>query len=96
MAVKYLTTPNIAEDRGESLGLIELSRLPDEEKQKEKLIDLVLGLAQKPSGLKRSLSERTLFPLANLLRSMNDYYSNFIEGHNIHPIDTKHAFKTRL
>src|SRR5207248_8151738 len=31
--------------------------------------------------------------LAGLVRSMNCYYSNLIEGHDIHPVDIERALK---
>lgn len=31
--------------------------------------------------------------LANLIRSMNCYYSNLIEGHDTHPIDIERALQ---
>ncbi len=35
-------------------------------------------------------------PLADLVRSMNCYYSNLIEGHNTHPIDIERALNKDL
>jgi Fic family protein len=55
------------------------------------LTDLALELAQKSAGFKRSLPESLLASLAGLVRSMNCYYSNLIEGHETHPIDIERA-----
>src|ERR1700733_8560605 len=57
------------------------------------LTDLALDLAQKSSGFRRSLPESLLTSLADLVRSMNCYYSNLIEGHATHPVDIERALK---
>ncbi|MCC6536959.1 MAG: Fic family protein [Bryobacterales bacterium] len=57
------------------------------------LIDLALELAQKSAGFKRSLPFHLLESLADLVRSMNCYYSNLIEGHDTHPVDIEKALK---
>ncbi|MGO9454570.1 MAG: Fic family protein [Candidatus Binataceae bacterium] len=57
------------------------------------LTDLALELAQKSAGFRRSLPESLLASLADLVRAMNCYYSNLIEGHDIHPIDIERALK---
>jgi len=57
------------------------------------LTDLALELAQKSAGFRRSLPESLLSSLAALVRSMNCYYSNLIEGHDTHPIDIERALK---
>jgi Fic family protein len=55
------------------------------------LTDLALELAQRSAGFRRSLPESLLVSLASLVRSMNCYYSNLIEGHDTHPIDIERA-----
>jgi Fic family protein len=57
------------------------------------LTDLALELAQKSAGLHRSLPSSLLASLADLVRAMNCYYSNFIEGHNTHPVDIERALR---
>src|ERR1041384_754963 len=57
------------------------------------LTDLALELAQKSAGFRRSLPDPLLASLADLLRAMNCYYSNLIEGHDTHPIDIERALK---
>jgi Fic family protein len=57
------------------------------------LTDLVLDLVQKSFGFRRSLPASLLASLADLVRSMNCYYSNLIEGHDTHPIDIERALK---
>lgn len=60
---------------------------------REQITDLALELAQRSSGFRHSLPESLLSSLANLVRSMNCYYSNLIEGHYTHPIDIERALK---
>jgi Fic family protein len=57
------------------------------------LTDLALDLAQKSSGFHRSLPASLLSSLAVLVRAMNCYYSNLIEGHDTHPVDIERALK---
>ena len=55
------------------------------------LADLALELTEKSVGLTKSLPPKIVDPLASLVRSMNCYYSNLIEGHDTHPIDIERA-----
>jgi hypothetical protein len=80
-----------AEDRGESLGLIEPLLVPEGSKHRGPLTDLAIDLAGKSGGFRRSLPAGVLSALANLVRAMNCYYSNLIEGHDTHPIDIERA-----
>ena len=57
------------------------------------LTDLTLDLAQKSAGFRRSLPPGLLANLSSLVRAMNCYYSNLIEGHNTHPVDIERALK---
>ncbi|MBE0625668.1 MAG: Fic family protein [Burkholderiales bacterium] len=57
------------------------------------LTDLTLELVQRSAGFRHSLPESILTSLADLVRSMNCYYSNLIEGHDTHPIDIERALK---
>ena len=57
------------------------------------LTDLALDLAQKSAGFRRSLPPSLLASLADLVRAMNCYYSNLIEGHDTHPMDIERALK---
>lgn len=67
--------------------------LSDSSKNREGLLDLALELTAKSTGLSRSLPPSILSSLANLVRSMNCYYSNLIEGHDTHPVDIERALK---
>lgn len=55
------------------------------------LNDLALELATVSAELSASLPLAVRAPLAALVRSMNCYYSNLIEGHDTHPIDIERA-----
>lgn len=55
------------------------------------LADLAIELATRSTGFHRSLSNGVVTALANLVRSMNCYYSNLIEGHDTHPVDIERA-----
>ena len=80
-------------DRGESIGLMEPLLISEGSRERATLTDLALELAQKSAGFRRSLAESLLTSMADLVRSMNCYYSNLIEGHNTHPIDIERALK---
>jgi Fic family protein len=80
-------------DRGEPIGLMEPTVISEGARQRATLTDLALDLAQKSAGFRRSLPESLLTSLADLVRSMNCYYSNLIEDHHTHPIDIERALK---
>jgi Fic family protein len=80
-------------DRGESVGLMEPLLIGESSYHRVSLTDLALELAAKSAGFRRSLPEGVLTALAGLVRSMNCYYSNLIEGHDTHPIDIEQALK---
>ena len=82
-----------AEDRGETVSLMEPILIGDGSRHRAELTDLALDLAQKSAGFRRSLPESLVASLADLVRSMNCYYSNLIEGHDTHPIEIERALK---
>ena len=55
------------------------------------LSDKVLQLTQRAAAFRSRLPEGLIEPLSSLVREMNCYYSNLIEGHNTHPIDIQRA-----
>jgi Fic family protein len=93
--VKADTGADIKEviDRGESLSMMEPLLISESSKHRRELADLAVDLAAQSAGFRRSLPEGVLAALANLVRSMNCYYSNLIEGHDTHPIDIEQALK---
>ena len=82
-----------ASDRGETVSRMEPMLLREDSRQRAALTDLALELAQKSAGLRRSLPESLVSSLAELVRSMNCYYSNLIEGHDTHPVDIERALR---
>lgn len=82
-----------AQDRGESIAMMEPLLIGQDSRHRPPLTDLALELAQKSAGFRRSLPEHLLTSLADLVRAMNCYYSNLIEGHDTHPIDIERALK---
>jgi len=81
------------EDRGELVSVMEPLLLGDASRHRAALTDLALDLTQKSAGFRRSLPPSLLASLAELVRSMNCYYSNLIEGHDTNPIDIESALK---
>ncbi len=80
-------------DRGESVTLMEPMQLSATSRHRSAIADLAVELAARSSGFRRSLPAGIHAALADLVRSMNCYYSNLIEGHNTHPIDIERALK---
>src|SRR5246500_5690423 len=83
----------VAKDRGESRAEMEPLLIGETSRFRGSLTDLAVELAQKATGFRRSLPGSLLKSLADLVRSMNCYYSNLIEGHYTHPIDIERALK---
>lgn len=83
----------LSDDRSESPGLMEPLLLSEGAAQHVQAVDLALELAQKSAGLKRGLPEGVAAPLADLVRAMNCYYSNLIEGHDTHPVEIERALR---
>lgn len=82
-----------AADRGENVSEMEPLLIREDSRHRAGLTDLALELAQKSAGLRRSLPESLVSSLADLVRSMNCYYSNLIEGHDTHPVDIERALR---
>ena len=80
-------------DRGESVSAMEPLLIGADSKHRPELTDLAVELAAKSAGFRRSLPDSLTSSLANLVRAMNCYYSNLIEGHDTHPIDIERALK---
>lgn len=55
------------------------------------LEDLVYELISESNRFTGQLSKQVILALGELVRSMNCYYSNLIEGHNTHPVDIERA-----
>ncbi len=57
------------------------------------LQELAITLLQKSSALGASVHPITRRGLVDLVRNMNSYYSNLIEGHHTHPADIEKALR---
>ncbi|HEX9244032.1 MAG TPA: Fic family protein [Anaeromyxobacter sp.] len=82
-----------ATDRGESLAMMEPMLIGEGSRHRGALTDLAVDLAARSAGFRRSLPEGVRTALADLVRSMNCYYSNLIEGHDTHPVDIERALR---
>lgn len=83
----------MAQDDGESIGLFEPLMVSESSPHRGTLNDLALELAEKSAAFRSSLPQSTATALADLVRAMNCYYSNLIEGHNTHPVDIERALE---
>lgn len=72
----------------ETIGLMEPMILSESNSE---LDDLVFDLVQKSGLLARQLNPDVQKSIGHLVRSMNCYYSNLIEGHDTHPWDIERA-----
>jgi Fic family protein len=82
-----------AADRGEPVTLMEPLVIGSDSRHRAALTDLAFDLTQRSASFRSSLPPSLLTSLANLVRAMNCYYSNLIEGHDTHPIDIERALK---
>ena len=80
-------------DRGEDVRLMEPLLIGETARERGDLTDLAVELAAKSAGFRRSLPDGVRSALADLVRAMNCYYSNLIEGHDTHPVDIERALK---
>jgi len=78
-------------DRDESIAIMEPLQIRDSSSHRPALIELALELAAKSAGFRSSLPDGVVMALAELVRAMNCYYSNLIEGHDTHPVDIERA-----
>ncbi len=84
---------NKISDGKEPLSLMQPMRISEGSKHRGPLTDLAVELAAQSAGFRRSLPAGILGALADLVRSMNCYYSNLIEGHDTHPVDIERALR---
>ncbi|PRA51845.1 Fic family protein [Brucella pituitosa] len=80
-------------DDGETIGLFEPLMVSEGSPARAGLNDLVLELAEKSAAFRSGLPASIAEALADLVRAMNCYYSNLIEGHDTHPIDIERAMR---
>jgi Fic family protein len=77
----------------ETTQRIEPARL---EETSEAIADVIADLSAASARLGTGLHPRTAANLADLVRLMNTYYSNLIEGHNTRPRDIARALEGQL
>ena len=80
-------------ENGEPASLMEPLLVSDAGARRAGLPDLALQLAQESAAFRSSLPPEVVRSVADLVRAMNCYYSNLIEGHNTHPIDIERALQ---
>lgn len=78
-------------DKKEQISLMEPMRISEASRHRGELADLAVELAAHSTGFRRSLPAEIVIALADLVRAMNCYYSNLIEGHDTHPVDIERA-----
>jgi Fic family protein len=83
--------PSNLPDRGEDASKMEPMLISEGSKHRARLNELVFALTGAASSFRASLPEGMVEPLCDLVRSMNCYYSNLIEGHNTLPIEIERA-----
>jgi Fic family protein len=84
------TAPH-TKDAGEELSLMEPLTIGEDSKWRGEISELAVELTYQSSGFRSSLPEGMLIALCDLVRNMNCYYSNLIEGHDTHPIAIERA-----
>src|SRR6202035_5516938 len=82
-----------APDRGEGVASMEPLLIGEDSRHRRELTDLAIDLSGKSPGFRRSLPAGVRTALADLVRAMNCYYSNLIEGHDTHPVDIERALR---
>lgn len=82
-----------ASDRGEDIAAMEPLQVSDSSRYQANLTELAVDLAAKSAGFRRSLPDGVVSALADLVRAMNCYYSNLIEGHDTHPVEIERAMQ---
>ncbi len=80
-------------DRREPTFQMEPLLVSDGSRWRGPLNDLAVDLAAKAAGFRSSLMPTVRTELAQLVRAMNCYYSNLIEGHDTHPVDIERALR---
>lgn len=80
-------------DKQESIAEMEPMLITEGSRFRPELNELVFELSIKAAGFRKSLPPGISVALAEIVRSMNCYYSNLIEGHDTHPIEIERALK---
>ena len=92
-AAKKAAVSTPAPNQGEQISEMEPMLISQGSRFRPELTALAFELTGKAAGFRRSLPNGVSVALADLVRSMNCYYSNLIEGHNTHPVEIERALK---
>lgn len=80
-------------DRGEPASAMDPPGLSRTSRHLPALEELAVELATRSAAFRASLAPGLVAPLADLVRAMNCYYSNLIEGHDTHPVEIERALR---
>ncbi len=80
-------------DREETVDLMQPMKIGEGSPRLPPIQDLAVELAATSAAFRSSLPGGVRTALADLVRAMNCYYSNLIEGHDTHPIDIERALR---
>ena len=83
----------MTKDDGEATALFEPLMIGESSPKRGPLNDLALELAEQSAAFSARLPGTIASALADLVRAINCYYSNLIEGHDTHPIDIERALQ---
>lgn len=73
-------------------GISEMEPMMPSDPRKE-LEELAIEVLRKSAAISSSVHQNTRRGIVELVRKMNCYYSNRIEGHNTHPVDIDRALR---
>lgn len=80
----------------ESVALMEPMAVSDANPARRQIDELAFQLNQDANRLAGRLAPAVAASIGDLVRSMNCYYSNLIEGHDTHPVDIEKAMAQDL
>lgn len=81
------------EDRGETIATMQPMTIAEGSPRRRDALDLAVELVDKSAAFRSGLPPGVRTALGDLVRAMNCYYSNLIEGHDTHPIDIERALR---
>ena len=88
---KRQTVKAAVADRDELVSSMEPMLISTESRHRGRLNELVFELNTAATQLRTSLPDGMVAAICDVVRSMNCYYSNLIEGHYTHPVDIERA-----
>ena len=91
--IKKKTDMKMADDRREFIGRMDPMVISRGSRHYDVMADIAFELATESAAFRTALPDGISTALADLVRSMNCYYSNLIEGHDTHPIDIERALR---